>query len=151
MEPYGGDGEEALIDPVNQNLVYGCSQHGSCARSTNGGTSTIDFTGATVSSRRNWFTPVQFDPGNPAVLYYAGDRVNRSPDHGVSWSVISPTDRGPGRDPNYPFGTVTTVAGRKPIPTALAGTDDGRLWFTTNLNELDSGDRSNVPGTWVTR
>ena len=86
----GGDGEEALIDPVDQNMVYGCSQYGSCVRSTNGGTSTIDFTSATVSSRRNWFTPVQFDPGNPAVLYYAGDRVNRSANHGVNWSVISP-------------------------------------------------------------
>ena len=74
----GGDGEEALIDPVDQNMVYGCSQYGGCNRSTNGGTSNTDFTSATVSSRRNWFTPVQFDPGNPAVLYYAGDRVNRS-------------------------------------------------------------------------
>jgi len=33
----GGDGEEALIDPVDQNLVYGCSQYGFCLRSTDGG------------------------------------------------------------------------------------------------------------------
>ena len=61
----GGDGLEALIDPVDQNMVYGCSQYGVCARSTNGGNSNFDFTGATVSSRRNWLTPVQFDPGQP--------------------------------------------------------------------------------------
>jgi hypothetical protein len=150
----GGDGLEALIDPVNQNLVYGCSQYGVCARSTNGGDSSADFTGATVSSRRNWLTPVQFDPANPAVLYYAGNQVNRSVDNAVHWSVISPDlTGGPGRDPSYPFGTVTTVAGAKTDPNrVLAGTDDGRLWFTTNLgaNWTQVTD-PDLPGTWVTR
>lgn len=149
----GGDGEEALIDPVNQNLVYGCSQYGVCRRSTNGGNTTLSF-GSTVSSRRNWFTPVQFDPANPAVLYYAGDRVNRSIDNAAHWSVISPDlTGGPGRDPNYPFGTVTTVAGAKTDPNRiLAGTDDGRLWFTTNLGtDWIRVTDSDVPGTWVTR
>ena len=125
-----------------------------CARSTNGGDSSIDFTGATVSSRRNWLTPLQFDPANPAVLYYAGNQVNRSVDHAVHWSVISPDlTGGPGRDPSYPFGTVTTVAGAKTDPNRVfAGTDDGRLWFTTNLggNWTQVTD-PDVPGTWVTR
>ena len=150
----GGDGEETLIDPVDQNLVYGCSQYGACARSTNGGDSSTDFTGATVSSRRNWFTPVQFDPANPAVLYYAGNQVNRSVDHALHWSVISPDlTAGPGRDPSYVFGTVTTVAGAKTDPNrVLAGTDDGRLWFTTNLGgSWTRVTDPDVPGTWVTR
>ena len=150
----GGDGEETLINPLNQDLVYGCSQYGNCLRSANGGTTNIDFTGSTVSSRRNWFTPVQFDPGNPAVLYYAGDRVNRSADNGVHWAVISQDlTGGPGRDPNYPFGTVTTVAGAKTDANrVLAGTDDGRLWFTTSLGaSWTRVTDSDVPGTWVTR
>jgi hypothetical protein len=150
----GGDGEEALINPVDHNLVYGCSQYGVCFRSTNGGTSNVNFRSATVSSRRNWFTPLQFDPANPAVLYYAGDRVNRSTDNAVNWTVISPDlTGGPGRDPNYPFGTVTTVAGAKTDPSrVLAGTDDGRLWFTTNLGaDWTRVTDSDLPGTWVTR
>ena len=150
----GGDGLEALIDPSDQNMVYGCSQYGVCARSTNGGDSTFDFTGATISSRRNWFTPVQFDPSNPAILYYAGNQINRSVDRALHWAVISPDlTGGPGRDPNYPFGTVTTVTGAKTDPNrVLAGTDDGRLWFTTNLggNWTQVTD-PDVPGTWVTR
>lgn len=150
----GGDGLEALIDPVDQNFVYGCSQYGFCNRSTNGGDSSSDFTGATISSRRNWLSPLQFDPANPAVMYYAGNQVNRSTNHAVTWSIISPDlTGGPGRDPNYPFGTVTTVTGAKTDPNrVLAGTDDGRLWFTTNLggNWTQVTD-SDVPGTWVTR
>ena len=150
----GGDGLEALIDPADQNMVYGCSQYGECSRSTNGGTNSIDFTGATVSSRRNWFSPLQFDPNNSAVLYYAGNQVNRSADHAVHWSVISPDlTGGPGRDPNYPFGTITTLAAAKTDSNRLfAGTDDGRVWFTTNLGtNWIRVDDPNLPGTWVTR
>ncbi len=150
----GGDGLEALIDPADQNNVYGCSQYGVCSRSTNGGNTTIDFTGSTVSSRRNWLSPLQFDPANSSVLYYAGDRVNRSTDRGVHWSVISPDlTGGPGRDQSYPFGTVTTVAAAKTDSNRVyAGTDDGRLWFTTNLgtNWTQVTD-SDVTGNWVTR
>ncbi|HEY2714089.1 MAG TPA: hypothetical protein VGI60_16375 [Chthoniobacterales bacterium] len=150
----GGDGLEALIDPTNQNFVYGCSQYGDCLRSTDGGNTGSDFTGATTSSRRNWLTPLQFDPANPAVLYYAGNQVNRSVDHAVHWSVISPDlTGGPGRDPSYPFGTVTTVASAKTDSNRIfAGTDDGRLWFTTNLGaNWTRVTDSDVPGNWVTR
>ena len=150
----GGDGLEALIDPNDQAFVYGCSQYGACARSTNGGDSSFDFTGATVSTRRNWLTPLQFDPANPAIVYYAGNQVNRSADRAVHWSVISPDlTGGPGRDPSYPFGTVTTVAAAKTDPNRLfAGTDDGRLWFTTNLGgNWTRVTDEDIPGTWVTR
>lgn len=150
----GGDGLEALIDPNDQNFVYGCSQYGQCVRSTTGGTPNTNFTGLTVSARRNWLTPLQFDPANPTTLYYAGNRVNRSTDHGVTWSVISPDlTGGPGPDPSYPFGTVTTVAGaRTDSNRVVVGTDDGRLWFTTNLGtDWTQVTDPNVPETWVTR
>jgi hypothetical protein len=150
----GGDGLEALIDPANQNNVYGCFQYGNCSRSTDGGNSNIDFTGSTSSQRRNWLSPLQFDPTNSSVLYYAGNLVNRSVDKGVHWSVVSPDlTGGPGRDPNYPFGTVTTVAAAKTDSNRLfAGTDDGRLWFSANLgSSWTRVTDSDVPGTWVTR
>jgi photosystem II stability/assembly factor-like uncharacterized protein len=150
----GGDGEETLIDPTNQNKVYGCYQYGGCSRSTDGGNSMIDFTAATQSDRRNWFTPLQYNPANPAVLYYAGDLVNRSVDSGVHWSVISPDlTGGPGPDPNYPFGTVTTLAGSATNANLVyAGTDDGRLWFTPDLGaNWTRVTDPEVPGTWVTR
>ena len=149
-----GDGLAALIDPTNQEFVYGCFQYGNCYRSTDGGTTTTYFTPAIGANRRNWFAPLQFDPNNTAILYYGGTRVHRSINNAVSWSVISPDlTGGPGPDPNYPFGTVTTVAIAKADPNRiLAGTDDGRVWFTHNLGAswtrvLDP----DLPGTWVTR
>jgi photosystem II stability/assembly factor-like uncharacterized protein len=152
-EYIGGDGEETLIDPTDQNNVYGCSQYGACFRSTDGGNTDPGF-GSAVSSRWNWFSPVQFDPSNPSILYFAGNQVNRSTDRAVHFSVVSPDlTGGPGRDPNYPFGTVTTVAAAKTDSNRLlAGTDDGRLWFTTNLGGTWTRvTDSDVPGTWVTR
>jgi photosystem II stability/assembly factor-like uncharacterized protein len=149
----GGDGEEALIDPTNQNNIYGCSQYGACSRSTNGGNSSLSF-GSTVSDRYNWFTPVQFDPSNPQVIYLGGNRLNRSTNGAASFSVISPDlTGGPGRDSQYPFGTITTVAASKTnAQELLVGTDDGRVWYTTNQGgSWTRSTDSDIPGFWVSR
>lgn len=149
----GGDGEEALINPIDQQNVFACSQYGDCVRSTNGGDSSGPI-GGTVSSRRNWFTPIQFDPSNPQVMYYGGNQLNRSTNNGVSWTVISPDlTGGPGRDPLYPFGTMTTVAAaRTDGRVILVGTDDGRVWRTADLGahwtrQMDP----DLPAVWVSR
>ncbi len=86
-----------------------------------------------ISERKNWFTPIEFGPGNPATIYTGGELLNRSDDHGRTWRVISP-DLSTGRETNplfRNFGTLTTIA---PAPAATgtiyAGTDDGNLWYT---------------------
>jgi photosystem II stability/assembly factor-like uncharacterized protein len=149
----GGDGEENIINYLEQDRIYFCSQYGSCRRSTNGGTSSSGF-GATTSSRRNWFTPVQFDPNDPSIMYYGGNILNRSTNHAQNWTAISPDlTGGPGRDTLYPFGTITTVAAAKTDGNALyVGTDDGRLWTSKDLgaNWAQLAD-DDIPGTWVTR
>jgi photosystem II stability/assembly factor-like uncharacterized protein len=138
-EYLGGDGEENIINPANKNNVFACYQYGNCFRSTDGGDTMTYFTPATTADRRNWFTPVQFDPTDPKVLYYGGNRLNRSTDGGVTWTPISPDlTGGPGQD-NYPFGTITTVAAAPSDPrTIWVGTDDGRVWITRDLG-----------GTWT--
>jgi photosystem II stability/assembly factor-like uncharacterized protein len=148
-EYHGGDGQENLISPANDNTVFACSQYGDCARSTNGGTTMTDFTDATTADRRNWFTPVQFDPTNPKVMYYGGNRLNRSTDGGVTWTAISPDlTGGPGKD-DYPFGTITTVAAAGDQHTVWVGTDDGRVWVTHDLGTTWTKVLTGQP--WVTR
>lgn len=149
----GGDGEENLINPVEQNRIYFCSQYGSCQRSTDGGDTSSAF-GTRVSSRSNWFTPIAFDPNNPAIMYTGGNILNRSINHAQNWSAISPDlSGGPCCDPLYPFGTLTSIGvGKTDGNVLFAGLDDGRLWTTTNLGanwtQLVDDD---IPGTWVTR
>lgn len=149
----GGDGEENLINPVEQNRIYFCSQYGACSRSTDGGNTASGF-GARVSSRSNWLTPIAFDPNNPAIMYTGGNILNRSVNHAQNWSAISPDlSGGPCCDPQYPFGTLTAIGvGKTNANVLFAGLDDGRLWTTTNLGvnwaQLLDDD---IPGTWVTR
>lgn len=149
-EYVGGDGEENLINPTNVNNVFACYQYGNCFRSTDGGDTTTFFTPGTTANRRNWFTPVQFDPNDPNVMYYGGNRLNRSTDNGVTWTPISPDlTGGPGQDA-YPFGTITTVAAAtSDSRTIYVGTDDGRVWVTRDLGANWTMVLSGMP--WVTR
>jgi hypothetical protein len=149
----GGDGEETLIDPANQQNIYGCSQYGFCDYSRDGGSSLFAF-GFTTSDRYNWFTPVQFDPTNPQVMYLGGNRLNRSTNGAQTWTVISQDlTGGPGPDPNYPFGTITTVAAAKSNgQTLFVGTDDGRVWTSTNLGgSWTRVGNPGLPSFWVSR
>lgn len=145
----GGDGEENLINPKNKENVYACYQYGNCFRSVDGGETMSYFGNAVTSARRNWFTPVQFDPVDPSVMYYGGNQLNRSTDGGVTWKVISPDlTGGPGRDA-YPYGTITTHAAAVDGTTLYVGTDDGRVWVTRDLGATWTLLLSGQP--WVTR
>jgi photosystem II stability/assembly factor-like uncharacterized protein len=87
-------------------------------------------------------------------MYYGGNILNRSTNHAASWKAISPDlTGGPGRDKDYPFGTMTTVAVAKSNGKVIyVGTDDGRLWFTRNLGKAWTRARDpDLPKTWVTR
>lgn len=154
----GGDGLESIIDPEDQSIIYGCSQYGNCRRSNNGGDSTTSITSGvhSPSSRRNWLTPLELDPTDPSVIYYAGSVVDRSTDRGATWTQISPDLTGGPEtdiDPDYPFATITTVAIAPSDPNVLyVGTDDGLLWTTKDLGEnwirLED---PNLPGIYITR
>ncbi|MGW0534796.1 glycosyl hydrolase [Streptomyces sp. NPDC003032] len=150
-EYLGGDGEENLINPVDVNNVFACYQYGNCFRSTDGGDTLTYFADKTTFKRRNWFTPVVFDPKDPKILYYGSEVLNRSTDGGATWRPISPDlSGGPGPDPLYTnYGTITSIAPAGDGRTVYAGTDDGRVWVTKDLGahwtKLAEG------RSWVTR
>jgi hypothetical protein len=148
----GGDGTTVAIDPTNQNKVYACSQNGQCTRSTDGGNTRTDFTSATVSDRRNWLTPLVFDPNNPAIMYYGGNRLNRSTNSAANWTAISPDlTHGNGGIGGAVFGTITTVAvGRSDGRVIYVGTDDGRAWITRNTGSTWTEITAGLPTRWIT-
>lgn len=148
-----GDGLYTIIDYTDQTRVYACSQFGSCSVSFTSGDASVPLATAT-SDRDNWQAPLVLDPTTPSTVYYGGNRLNLSPDFGLTFAPISPDlTGGPGQDPNYPFGTITTVAPAKTAPnTIYVGTDDARLWKTidlgSNWTQLTDPD---LPQRWVTR
>ena len=149
-EYVGGDGEENLINPQDKQNVFACYQYGNCFRSVDGGDTNEYFADRTLGDRANWFTPVQFDPSDPNVMYYGANVLNRSTDNGQNWKAISPDlTGGPGQDA-YPFGTITTVAAaQSDSRTIYFGTDDGRIWVTRDLGASWTLAYSGT--AWITR
>jgi len=152
---FGGDGQQNLIDPANQNIVFSCLQYGVCQVSTDGGNcnpssdcSEIDTTPlslnqncntCTHTTRNAYFTPMAFDPANPSIVYYGGDEMNESKDDGSTWNLISSNLGGPSTgsntDPLYAghFGAATTIAVSQSNDNIVwIGTDSGCLWYTQN-------------------
>nr|WP_201749240.1 glycosyl hydrolase [Micromonospora acroterricola] len=150
-EYLGGDGEENQINPRDKENVYACYQYGNCFWSVDGGDTMTYFGNRVTGARRNWFTPVVFDPRDPSVMYYGANVLNRSTDGGRTWTAISgDLTGGPGRDPIYTnYGTITTVAPAGDGRTIYVGTDDGRVWVTRDLGGSWTLLLSGQP--WVTR
>lgn len=149
---YGGDGFYVLVDPEDNNYIYAEYQYGNLVRSTNGGNSfNWAMSGINSADRKNWNTPVVFDPTNPEVLYYGSNKLYKSENRASSWSAIS-TDLTNGPGINLTYGTITTIGVSLVNPEIIyVGTDDGNLWVSAMNGmgwELLSAE---LPDQWVTR
>lgn len=149
---YWGDGFYVLVDPVNNNYVYAEYQYGNFAKSTNGGNSfNTAMNGISSSDRKNWCTPVVFDPTNPEILYYGANRLYKSTNRASNWEAIS-TDLTNGPGLNLVFGTISTISVSPVNPEIIyVGTDDGNVWVSA-MNGMGWEYLSlNLPDRWVTR
>ena len=133
----GGDGTEMRINPENDEIVYGCSQYGACAVSTNGGNSSSSFDAQIIGDRKNWLTPIEFEPGNPSTVYTGSSILHRSTNDGQDWEPISLdlTDGETGSTETNPlfrnYDTISTIAVTSAdIGFILVGTDDGNVWYS---------------------
>lgn len=152
----GGDGVKNAINPADKDNVFACSQYGACVRSDNGGGQKRSMD--QESTRYGWLTPIEFQPGNPDVMYWSGDLIARSEDRGQAWTTISP-DLGEGelgreQNPLYAghYGTVQAIGLNRAKPDVVyAGTDNGNLWKTTDLGETWAKIESEaLPDRWIT-
>lgn len=103
-----------------------------------------------LSLRFNWNSPIILSPHNPAVVYFAGNRLLKSTRRGEDFQLISPdlskqlkapmdtADRWTGgitldATGAETYGTIVTVAESYVKAGILyAGTDDGNVWMTHN-------------------
>lgn len=87
----GGDGLECLIDPFNQNDLFGSDEEGVLGNSTSGGSNinilTTNF-GSGVNGYGAWNTPYALGPHNPQTIYIGKDYVYESNDGGSSWNQL---------------------------------------------------------------
>ena len=151
----GGDGFNCMVDPTNSSVVFAewqfCSEGNGLQRSTNGGSSFLTPSGFDGSDRYNWSTPIAMNPLNHNLLLVGSQRVYRSTDNGVSYSIIS-GDLSTNPASSLIYGTITAL-GVSPADTNryYAGTDDGKVWRTANRGGVWTDISAGLPVRWVTR
>lgn len=88
----GGDGMECIIDPTDQNYMYGALYYGNIRRSTNAGANFSQIS-TPVTETGGWVTPYKLDPNNPGTMYAGYDNIWRSTDVKTgsppTWTSIS--------------------------------------------------------------
>jgi len=150
---YGGDGFYCIVDYSDPRYVYAEYQYGNFFRSTNYGSSFNYATyGINSNDRKNWNTPVVINPVNPSSLYYGSNKVYKSINRAVNWSLISgDLTNGPGGG-NQNYGTITTLA-VSPADTNIiyVGTDDANVWITMDNGENWSLISEELPQRWISR
>ena len=149
----GGDGFQPLVDATNTNVIYALSQRGNFVKSTNNAAS---FSGATSgiagADRKNWDTPVTFDPNNSQTLYYGANRLYKTTNAAGSWTAISPDLTNGSGGGNNVYGTITTID-VSPLDSDViyVGTDDGNVWVTQNGGTDWTNISVGIPNRWVTK
>jgi len=149
---FGGDGFQPLVDPENTNVIYALSQRGNLGKSINDGASFFSaMSGISNSDRKNWDTPIAFDPADSQTLYYGANRLYKTTNAAGNWSAISPDlTQGPYQG-NLTFGTIISIS-VSPLNSDVifVGTDDGNLWTTDDGGAIWSNISAALPNRWVT-
>jgi hypothetical protein len=129
------------------------------------GTQSLGFGSRGSGLRCTTDAPLVLDPTTPSTLYIGCNNLSRSTNRGSTWTQIAAPDQLTGPSPpddsttNNPlyagqFATVSTIGPSKSNPSTLyAGTDNGRLWRTTDLGTTwheFPNPFAPAPARWVT-
>jgi photosystem II stability/assembly factor-like uncharacterized protein len=147
-----GDGFYSIVDYTNSNVIYAEAQYGYLGRSTDGGNwFDIITNGLGPGEDINWCMPVVMSPHNNQILFAGCERLYKTTNRGNSWSAISPDLTGD-YGGNLVYGTITTID-QSPVNAAVlwAGTDDSRVWVTTNGGTNWTNVAGTLPDRWCTR
>ena len=147
----GGDGFNVVPDPSDNNYCYAMWQEGHIGR-VNLKTGYVKGIRPVIPNgqylRCNWNTAISADPFDKSGLYFGGQLLFHTTDHGNSWAIISPdlttndtaeqhqsqsgglTYDATGAE-NY---TTITAIGPSPVKKGViwVGTDDGNIQLTKN-------------------
>ena len=165
----GGDGFYTQVDPSDNTIIYGESQHGSLFRFDlkTGLSKPIKPIPANPEEtyRFNWNSPILISPHDPNTIYLGGNRLFISKDRGETWEatvdlttqrdkeklplmgVLSDEDT-LSRDDGIPFyGDITSIT-ESPLKKGLlyVGTDDGNLQVSKDSGKTWKNLIANVPG-----
>lgn len=149
----GGDGFQPLIDPNDSGTIYTLAQRGFLQKSINDAASfTTVLSGIDPAERKNWDTPIAFDPANSNIVFYGGERLYKSVDAALNWNPISPILHDGPYPGNNGFGTLTSIdISSFDSNKIVIGYDDGNIWTTTDGGSNWVQVSATLPDRWVTK
>ncbi|MBJ6368711.1 hypothetical protein JF259_11480 [Snuella sp. CAU 1569] len=168
-----GDGFDVVPDNEDTRFGWSMSQQGSVNRydSETGNNYTVKPThpNPDVKLRFNWNSAINIDPFDSSTLYFGSQFVHKSPDKGLTWSLISEdlTTNDPEKQKQDESGGLTldatgaenhcTILVIEPSPVERdmiwVGTDDGRVHITQNGGASWTDVTKNIKGlpagSWI--
>jgi photosystem II stability/assembly factor-like uncharacterized protein len=170
-----GDGFDVVPDKDDSRYGWSMSQQGYVSRydwqtGNNYGVRPTH-PDADVKLRFNWNSAINIDPFDNSTLYFGSQFVHKSTDKGETWTVISQdlSTNDPEKQKQSESGGLTmdatgaenhcTILVIEPSPLEKdmlwAGTDDGRVHYTTDggdsWNEVTKNIKGLPEGSWVTQ
>jgi len=176
----GGDGFSGVQNIAEPWIIYSNSQGGPIyATNLRNNTSRaiapypkdIGSTGNPIAPykyRFNWNAPIVRSPNDPKTLYYGGNVLFRSTNHGMSWDVISPdlttNDKSKQQSSGGEIVTDNTAAefhctimaiSESPVARGViwVGTDDGNIQVTRDGGKTWTNVVANIkglaPNSWI--
>ena len=176
----GGDGFSGVQNITEPWIIYSNSQGGPIyATNLRNNTSRaiapypkdIGSTGNPIAPykyRFNWNAPIVRSPNDPRTLYYGGNVLFRSTNHGMSWDVISPdlttNDKSKQQSSGGEIVTDNTAAefhctimaiSESPVARGViwVGTDDGNIQLTRDGGKTWTNVVANIkglpPNSWI--
>ena len=168
-----GDGFDVIPDKDDSRYGWSMSQQGYVSRydwqtGNNYGVRPTH-SDASVKLRFNWNSAINIDPFNNSTIYFGSQFVHKSTDKGETWTVISPdlSTNDPSKLKQSESGGLTmdatgaenhcTILVIEPSPIEKnmlwAGTDDGRVHYTTNggdsWTEVTKNIKDLPKGSWI--
>jgi hypothetical protein len=127
-EVIGGDGMECIIDPTNQNIMYGELYYGAIFKSTTGAggfSQIIGNNGTGVNEGGAWVTPYVLG-SNPNHLYVGKSTVYRSTNGGSSFTAMAA----------FGSGNINALAVAPSNNNVVYASKGGNLYRTTDANNF---------------
>lgn len=142
IEWNGGDGMEAIVQPLNPLWMIGSWQYGSRNYTRDGGlTRTSCDNPSRNSDSADWQAPLFYDPNNPMKVYHFGTEIGISEDFGVTWTY----------GPNHGLGQRPTRAAiAYNNSNIMAASKNGLLRVTTDGWLTNSFITPGLPNTFIT-
>ena len=154
----GGEGTQIQVDPKDPNIVYSSSFYGRLMKTDmskprrDGVKRFTQFdVGRIDSLRGEWLAATMMSRHDNKTIYHGLQHVYKTTDGGETWKRISPdlSYNSESAKGVYPYliyhQAITAIAEGDEPGFLVAGTDDGRVWLTTNDGDTWMEITNNLP------